>query len=287
MPPYNRLVIIGVGLLGGSIALAARQFKVAKRIVGLGRDLSRMQPLVQSGMLDEALTQPEEALADADLVVVAVPVAQTGAQLETCYALAPASALITDVGSTKEKIARLGDKLSRKSKSKRGDFRFVGSHPMAGSEKSGAAHARADLFQERVTIVTPTTSTESSAIDEVKKFWAAIGSRVLVMTPKEHDFLVASASHTPHVVSGALASSTLEASLPVLGSGWRDTTRIAAGDVELWRQILLDNAPNVLKGLTKFEKVLSSYRRALETRDDKLLARLLAESKRRRDSVGN
>ena len=164
---------------------------------------------------------------------------------------------------------------------------FVGSHPMAGSEKTGPAHAQADLFEGRVAVVTPSRQTSTEAVDQVERFWRQLGSQVVRMSPKDHDRSVAAISHMPHLVASALAAATPEEELQLASTGWLDTTRIAGGAPELWRQILVDNRSGVLKSLDKFEKVLASFRRALERQEHEQLLQLLEAGKQRRDSLGN
>jgi prephenate dehydrogenase len=166
---------------------------------------------------------------------------------------------------------------------------FVGSHPIAGSERNGPEAAAADLFAGRVAVVTPTDRSDDGAVRAVEEFWESLGSRVLRMTPQEHDAILARTSHLPHLVASALAATTPGngETLPLTGSGWSDTTRIAAGDPELWRQIFLANRGATLSALTDFENVLKSWRHALESADGSLVLALLKEGKLRRDAVGN
>ncbi len=192
---------------------------------------------------------------------------------------APASALITDAGSTKSQIVReLREALPR-------GARFVGSHPLAGSEKSGASASSADLFDGRVVVITPSRSTPDGAAAEIGDFWSSLGATVFVMSPERHDQIVASTSHVPHLLASLLAHATPRSTLPLTATGWLDTTRIAAGDPELWTQILLDNREHVLKSLARFEKTMQRARAALDRRDGKTLVRLLTEAKATRDAM--
>jgi prephenate dehydrogenase len=163
---------------------------------------------------------------------------------------------------------------------------FIGSHPLAGSEKSGAEHAKSDLFEGRIVVVTPTRRSKAHA-DEVADFWSGLGATVLMMSPEAHDRALAATSHVPHIVASAVAGQTTKADLPLTASGWRDLTRIAAGDPELWTQILLENRQHALKSLAGFEKTMAAFRVALEKGDRRQLHRLLTEGKQVRDAVGN
>jgi prephenate dehydrogenase len=166
---------------------------------------------------------------------------------------------------------------------------FVGGHPIAGSEKNGPEAAAADLFDGRMVVMTPTERSDPAAVAAIEQFWQSLGATVLKMDPTAHDAIVARTSHLPHLVSSALANTTPTAaeSQPLIGNGWADTTRIASGDPELWRQILLANRGPTLNALADFETVLKTWRRALEAGDGPLLLELLKEGKRRRDAVGS
>jgi prephenate dehydrogenase len=168
-----------------------------------------------------------------------------------------------------------------------GPLPFVGSHPIAGSEKTGADAARANLFVRRTAVVTPTAVSDEAAVRQIERFWESLGARAVRMSPADHDAALARTSHLPHVVASALAAATPADLLPLAASGWSDTTRIAAGDEELWRQILLANRGPTLNALAEFETVIDRLKRALETSDGRLLADILAEGKRRRDALGS
>jgi prephenate dehydrogenase len=158
---------------------------------------------------------------------------------------------------------------------------------MAGSEKTGPEFAQDDLFEGRLTVLTPTAETAEADVERAERFWRSLGSRVLRTAPEAHDEAVAAASHVPHLVAAALAAATRPAVLDFVATGWCTTTRVAAGDAELWRQILVENRVHVLQSLDNFAKVLSQFRAALADADDAKLIRLLETGKERRDSVGS
>ncbi|NLX53815.1 MAG: prephenate dehydrogenase/arogenate dehydrogenase family protein [Planctomycetaceae bacterium] len=281
MRPWDTVAIVGVGLMGGSIGLALQQRKLARRVVGVGRRVASLRKARECGTVTETTTRLERGVAEADLIIVCTPVADIVDRVCEAARHCPPEALITDVGSTKSRIVR---ELERRLRS---GPAFIGSHPMAGSEKTGPAHARADLLVERVTVVTPTPRTRDADVERIERFWAALGARVVRMTPLDHDQAVAMTSHATHLVAAALAAATPACALSLAASGWQDTTRIAAGDPQLWVQILLANRPEVLKSLGQFEKSLATFRAALARGDATRLLQLLDAGKQTRDSVGS
>jgi prephenate dehydrogenase len=285
MQGFDTVAIVGVGLLGGSIGLALRKRKLAKHVVGIGRRRSSLAKALAHKCVTSTTTSMPRGVADAELIVVCTPVECIVSHAAEAARHCPAGALITDVGSTKGGIVAAAEAALSELDS-RGSF--VGSHPLAGSEKTGAEAARADLFVDRVVIVTPSPRTSpTAAAKTIEAFWRSLGARTRTMSPDEHDAALACTSHIPHLVASALAAATPEELLPLTATGWQDTTRVAAGDAELWRQIFLSNEAHTLKALADFETVLSRFRAALESKDGALLLELLAEGKRRRDAVGS
>jgi len=280
MQRWNHVAIVGVGLIGGSIGLALRERGLATQVIGIGRRPERLRKAKSLGAVTATSQAINEGVAGADLVVVCTPVAEiAGHVLEA--AAAAQRAILTDAGSTKESIVKAVE-----AKLGKGN-RFVGGHPLAGSEKSGVENARADLFEGRVVVVTPSRKTDSDCLSTVADFWSGLGASVLVMSPAEHDKALATTSHLPHLTAAAVARVTGQDELPLTAGGWRDLTRIAAGDSELWTQILLENRGHVLKSLGQFEKTVAAFRVALERGDRRKLLQLLTEGKQVRDAVGN
>jgi prephenate dehydrogenase len=278
---WDTVAVVGVGLIGGSIGLALRDRALAKTVVGIGRTEHRLQIALERGAISRFSTDLQQGVAEAQLVVVCTPVGHIVEHVRRISLACPAGTLITDAGSTKGEICRaLASNLD-------GEGHFIGSHPMAGSEKSGPEHAEANLFQGSVTVVTPTENAVDDDTVRIEDFWSSIGSRVVRMTADEHDQAVATVSHLPHMVASALAAGTPPDQLLLAAGGWRDTTRVASGDVELWRQILTDNRVHVLQALSSFEKVLSEFRDALERNEAAAITRLLASGKQNRDSLGS
>ncbi|MEX0792657.1 MAG: prephenate dehydrogenase/arogenate dehydrogenase family protein [Pirellulaceae bacterium] len=282
MPQFKTVAIIGVGLIGGSIGLAIRARHLAERVIGIGQRQTSLDRAVSVGAIDEGTTDLAAGVREAELIVICTPVELIVDLVLQTAAACPQGAIITDAGSTKARIVAEVEKLELP-----GEVRFVGSHPLAGSEKTGPEHAKANLLENRVVVVTPGAHSTEPAEQRVCQFWESLGAKVVQMTPQRHDEAVAYTSHLTHLVASLLAAATPEEFLPVAASGWEDTTRVAAGDVQLWQQIVDSNRSHILKAVGNFERLLNSLRVALETGDDATLVKLLEEGKSRRDIVGS
>lgn len=281
MAIYSKVAIIGVGLIGGSIGKALLVRKKARAVVGCGRNEAKLQAAKAAGLITDITTEIAVAAADADVVVVCTPVDMIADQIiEASKHCLPAT-LLTDAGSIKQAIFE---------KVEAADItlgRFIGSHPMAGSEKGGCEFAEADLFENRLTILTPSEHTDPRALVDLQDFWASLGSETVTMSPAAHDESIAAVSHVPHLIASVLAAATSADDLPFSSTGFADTTRVAGGSVELWRQILLGNRAAALKGLANFERLLTQMRRALEDEDSAAVADLLQQGKAIRDALGS
>ena len=279
----DRLAIVGIGLLGGSVAKAARAGGLAREIVGIGRDRTRLEPAVADGTLDRAVTDVRSGVAGADLIVLAAPVLVNARLLAELWPVAEAAAVVTDVGSTKAGLARLAQRLTASR-----PLAFVGSHPMAGSEQSGYGVARVDLFRAATVIVTPTESTELRALKLVTGFWESAGARVATLDPETHDRVVAAISHLPHFVSDALVDAVTRfepAAFPFAARGFKDTTRIAASDPTMWQEIFLGNREALLDSLTAFREALDALEALVKAGDPARLEAALSDIKRAREAV--
>lgn len=288
--PFQTIAIVGVGLIGGSVGLAVRKQKLAKRIIGIGRKPATLRKAKSLGAVTETTTDLAKGVADADLIIIGTPVDWVVEFTRQVAEHAPAGAIITDVGSTKDAIVAGCEQAVAEVNKVRGlrkPIAFVGSHPMAGSEKAGVEFAVADLFRKRTVIVTPTAATPPAALRSIRTFWKKLGAKLVSLSPAEHDEAVAAISHLPHLLASALAADTPADCLPLIAGGWLDTTRIAAGNIDLWEQILLANRVHTLQALSRFEKVLSAFRTALEQNDPQRLRELLQAGKQRRDSVAS
>jgi prephenate dehydrogenase len=277
----NVLTIVGVGLIGGSIGLAARRRGVARCVRGVGRQRGNLERARDLGVLDEVHLELGEAAPGSDLVVFCTPVDQIMGQVLDAAPRCTPGTLLTDAGSTKARIVRgIEGRLPA-------GVTFVGGHPLAGSEKRGADYADALLFEGRWTVLTPTEHTKSQAVERVAAFWQALGSRTRIMSPEEHDRALAVTSHLPHLLAAALAA-TLPPDLQSLtASGFRDVTRIAAGDPQLWTAIFTHNRAAVLDALAKLQVQLTDLRQTLEAENWPALHDLLAHAKEIRDALGS
>jgi prephenate dehydrogenase len=287
MAEYDTVAIVGVGLIGGSIGLALRERKLARTIVGVGRRQTSLDAARQVGAIDHGVTSLAEGVSHAQLVVVCTPVDSIAERVIQTAAVCPAAALITDAGSTKESIVTAVDAGLA---GRRSGPRFVGSHPLAGDDRTGPEHARADMFDGRKVVLTPTSATRPAAVTETRGFWESLGADVITMAPDKHDAALAMTSHLPHLVAAALAAATPKNLLPLAASGWRDTTRVAGGDPKLWQPIFATNRQHVLESLEKLTDLLDGLRESLEHGDYETFNSMLevaAQVRRERDALGD
>ena len=259
------LTILAPGLLGGSVARAVRRRHDGQRIILWARRPEARLGLREQPWCDVVADTPEEAVREAGLVVIAAPVDRIVPLTRQIAPALRAGAIVTDVGSVKGEIARLGHAALVGTQA-----HFVGAHPMAGSEKTGWDHATETLFERRTCFVTPLPETAPHALAAVTEFWRNIGAEVVTTTPDQHDEIVAHISHLPQVIASALCAFLAQKN-PVwrnhAGGGLRDTTRIAGSDPQLWRSILEQNRDEVLRALRQFEDELHQFQIALANRD--------------------
>lgn len=281
MKRLDTVAIIGPGLIGGSIGMALRKRDLADKVIGIGRKQMSLRIARRVGAVTNTTIDLAKGVADAELIIVCTPVGQiVDDALKAAQHCRPGT-LITDVGGAKGPIvAALDEGLPRK-------CRFLGGHPLAGSEKAGAANASADLFDGHVALVTPTVNTRAEDFDLIEEFWEALGSVVIKMSAEEHDQALAMTSHLPHLAASALATTVPEQLFRLSGTGLRDTTRLAAGNATLWRQIIMLNRDNTLAALEKYGAKLSALHAAIRDRDENELERFLALGKKNRDALGS
>jgi prephenate dehydrogenase len=281
---FRKITIIGVGLLGGSIGLAARRRRLAREIAGFVRRPASLKDCEKTGVVDYATTDLLAAVSNADLVILCTPLSQMRPRVLEMLPALKRGAIVTDVGSVKTSVVRELESLIQKS-----GAHFVGSHPMAGAEKTGVLAARADLFENAVCVVTPANKTNAAAVREVEAFWQSLGARTLRLAPEQHDALVSRSSHLPHIVAAALASYVLDPKHPkpqsaLCANGFRDTTRIASGSPEMWRDIALANRKNLSRSVDAFVAELKKFQSTLKTGNAKSLEKNFAMAKSRRDT---
>jgi prephenate dehydrogenase len=280
----RRLCVVGPGLLGGSVAMGARARRLAGEIVAVGRREASVAPALRAGAVDHATTDLAAALRGADFCVLATPVAVLEGQLQAVWAAAEADLLITDVGSTKGRIVATAKRLAAAR-----PLAFVGSHPMAGSERAGFAEARADLFEAATVILTPTEGTDPAALARVRAFWEALGARITELDPVTHDRAAAAVSHLPHLVADALVDAVLRmdpAFLDIAARGFRDTTRIAASSPPIWREIFQDNRVALAEAVAAFRKSLDHLEDVLAAGDPAAVEAELERIKQHRERLG-
>ncbi len=280
---WKKITLIGVGLLGGSLGLALKRRRLAETVVGFVRRPASVDECERAGAVDAATLDLASAVQGAELIVFCTPIAQMRPLAEQMLPAIRTGAVITDVGSVKAGVVRdLEGVLAG------GGGYFVGSHPMAGSERAGVAAATADLFVNAVCVVTPTRKSNRSATRKVEQLWRSVGGRLLRLAPEAHDALVSRSSHLPHVVAVALANLVLGPEQPkeqamLCANGFRDTTRIASSSPEMWRDIAVANRENLSRALDGFTDRLRDFRRALKRTDHKAIASFFEEAKLKRD----
>ncbi|MEJ2105829.1 MAG: prephenate dehydrogenase/arogenate dehydrogenase family protein [Acidiferrobacteraceae bacterium] len=280
----NRLAIIGIGLIGGSLARALRRAGAVGEVVGYGRSLANLKLAVDLGVVDHAETSIDAAIENADVVVLAVPVGAMGEILGRIADSVTRETVVTDVGSVKAEVllaAReaLGSKVSR----------FVPGHPIAGTEQSGVAAAREDLFEHHKVILTPDAETDPGAVETVRAMWEAVGGIVRTMDAQQHDMVLAASSHLPHVLAFALVDMLVRRDehreiFDYAAGGFRDFTRIAGSDPVMWSDICAANAGPVLELIEQYREDLKELARAIEQGDGKWLEQVFRRARRARET---
>jgi prephenate dehydrogenase len=270
---WETITIVGVGLIGGSIGLALKSTGRARRVIGFDRNPAHLELALRSGAIDQSGRTLETAVKEADLVVIATHVDRIPDLLSRIARSTPAQTLLTDAGSTKQAIhthACLDPILAS---------RFVPAHPIAGSESKGPAAAQADLFQNRTCVLTPLPNTPIPVLQEIHAFWSALGCRPMEMDPQAHDQALALTSHLPHLIAAMLALSVPVDHLPLAAGAYRDGTRVALSDTELWVAVFLQNREPILAALAQFQERLDRFVAALKQSDPSMLANLWNDAK--------
>lgn len=273
---FNKVVIIGTGLIGGSLGLDLKKRRLAAQVIGLSRKKENANLAKKSGAID-SVGSSLDVVRDADLVILAVPVdVIMGTAVKIADRLKK-DCIVIDVGSSKEKIV---SKLSRLIPN------FLGCHPLAGSERRGAANLGAGIFSGSVCIITPTPKTGKKTLEKIKLLWQKLGARVVILSAGKHDQILASTSHLPHALAFSLIGSIPDKFLSLSSGGLRDTTRIAGSDAGLWSQIFLSNRGNLLAALSSFQIKLDALKLALKNKNQKILTKILASAQKKRNKLG-
>ncbi len=279
----NHLCVIGVGLIGGSLALALKKQGYVGKVTGLGRTIENLQKAQQLGIIDKYETDYAKAVSTADMVFVAVPIGVMGDVFRKIRPHLHANCIVTDGGSAKHTVVQiateeLGGKASQ----------FVPGHPIAGTEKSGAEAAFADLYNDRRVILTPLESNSNEAVEQVRAMWQATGAEVDEMGARHHDLVLAGTSHLPHVLAFALVDclntvDDVDEIFKYAAGGFRDFTRIASSDPVMWRDICLQNSEAILAMMHNYQHQLDSLRQAIEVGDADAILQLFKAAKKARD----
>ncbi|NQT75844.1 MAG: prephenate dehydrogenase [Candidatus Omnitrophica bacterium] len=276
---FKRITIIGLGLIGGSLGLAIKHKRLARKVIGVSRRRTTILRALSIGAVDSVTLDLKKGVEDSDLIILTVPVLKI---MDLAGHIAPAlkkGAIVIDAGSTKNEIVKNIESVLS------GSVDFVGTHPLAGSELSGVIYARRDLFKGAYCILTKTRRTDKKALGKVKRFWRALGMKVEVMSPEKHDKCVSRLSHLPHAVSVALSNASRKEDLRLAAGGFKDTTRIAAGSPELWKDIFITNKKNIAADIRILKKELSKIEAALKKGSSSELLRLFKKAKVLRDSL--
>lgn len=281
---FNKVAIVGMGLLGGSLGRALREFRVASCVAGYARRPATLDECRQVGATDLASTDLREVVHDADVVVLCTPIGRMPELAAECLPHLSAGALLTDVGSTKSSVVAAIEPLVAGTQ-----VHFVGSHPMAGSEQTGVLASKHDLYVHARCVVTPTPRSPAPMVTRLHQLWQAVGGRTLEMSPEDHDQWVARASHLPQILASVLAHHVLDPAQPkgvrdLCATGFRDTSRLASGSPEMWRDIALTNGEAIRASLRSWRAELTVLERALEHQDAHAIDQFLRDARDRREA---
>jgi len=276
---FKRVTIIGLGLIGGSLGLAIKEKRLAREIVGVSRRRSTIRKALAIGAVDRVTLDFKKAVTGADLVVLATPVLKIIDIARRFSGDLKKGAILIDAGSTKKEIVERIEKILPR------NVHFIGSHPIAGSEKSGVKFADKDLFKGAYCILTKTKRTNQKVLARIKKFWNALDMKTEVMGPDRHDKTISRLSHLPHAIAVGLCNASNKKDLYLAAGGFKDTTRIASGNPELWKDIFITNKENLAKDIRIFKEELSKIEAALKKNDSSQLLRLAKKAKAIRDSI--
>lgn len=274
----NKLAIIGLGLMGGSLGMAAREKKIARLVAGFARREEVRQEAMKSGVVDVVYDNIQDTVTDADMVVLCVPVLAVPELAKLCLPYLKPGCIVTDVASTKATIVAKIEKLFCSTK-----VHFVGSHPMTGSEQTGIRFARTELYKNAVVAVTSTPNSIASSVKTVVQLWKSLDAIPILLSPEEHDSIVACTSHLPHLIAACIVTSVLknknQKTALLCGPGFRDSTRIASSSEELWHDIISTNSSAILKEIKNFMRVLTDVTQMIEKMNFVQIRRFLKQSR--------
>ena len=270
---FNKVAIIGTGLIGGSMALDIKKKRLAHQIIGVSRHKDTLIRAKKNRVIDKG-SQDLSIIKDADLVVLATPVNTILKLSQIIAKFVSKDCIVTDVGSTKKEIV---SKLSKIFPN------YVGSHPLAGSEKCGITNVQSGIFKDSLCILTPAKNTSPKALKKINSLWNHLGARVVFLSPDTHDKILSFVSHLPHAIAFSLIDTLPDKYLKFAANGLKDTTRIALSDSRLWADIFLSNRKNMLKAIESFQDKLSGIKSAINRRDEKTLIRIMKKAKVKRE----
>lgn len=276
MALFKQISIIGVGLIGGSLAKSIKKNHISEKIVGFFRKRARLESAIKDRIVDQGYLDLKRSINASDLIILALPPYQIIKFLQEIKNIIKNNTLIIDVGSTKNKITATADKLK---------LNFVGTHPLAGSEKKGCAFSSDTLFSDSLVVITHSKKTHRQSINKIKKFWKILNAIIVVMTPKQHDKILSFTSHLPHVISFSLMNSIPDKFLEFGSSGLRDSTRIALSDARIWSQIFLSNRKELLLSIDSFQRQIKKIKNAIYENKEKQLFSILDTSKNKRAKI--
>lgn len=272
---FKKVAIVGTGLIGGSLGLAIKKKRIAAEVVGVSRRMSSILLAKKMGAIDAGSTD-FSIIRGSDLVILSIPVHVILDSAQKLSRFCAEGAIVTDVGSAKEEIVLKLEKFFPN---------FLGSHPLAGSEKRGVAHADGGIFRGSLCILTPTKKTASAVLKRIKALWKVLGARIAELSPKAHDRILSLTSHLPHVAAFSLIESVPQEFFKFSAGGLRDTTRIAGSDALLWADIFLSNRGNIISAISALEKNIRGIKSALSTKDRGALERILKKAKEKREKL--
>ncbi len=274
MKRFNKITIVGVGLLGGSIGLAVKKKGLACQVTGFFRDKKKIRDAIKLGAIDNGTDDFINAVDKSDLIILCSPVGDIISKLKLLKKIKANQAIITDIGSTKADIAKTARGLN-----------FIGSHPIAGSEQSGISHAKTDIFSNSICILTPANRTKKESLRRIAEFWRLLGAEPIILKPETHDRILAFTSHLPHAAAFSLMGTVPNEILKFSAGGLKDTTRIALSSPQIWADIFMSNKKNALKAISIFEKNLKRFKILIAGNDRRKLLLFLKKAQHKRSSM--